>query len=121
MGTKFIDWIMESMPTLLKEFNNVHLKQIWYQAGHELWQADKVIFVGYSFPIADFEIRYLLSKFVKPKCRIDVVLHNNDNPKLYGKKTKSSLPEWRYKHFFGGERCKFYYNGFLDYLDSVKN
>ena len=104
------------MPTLLKEFRNIHLQQVWYKSSRELSFANKIVFVGYSFPLADFEIRYMLSKFLNPSCKIDIVLHESDNPKKYGEKTQLSLPEWRYKHFFGEDRCKFFYNGFLKYL-----
>jgi hypothetical protein len=45
-------------PTMLKELQNHHLGLTWQHAFMELNQADKVVFIGYSLPLADFELRY---------------------------------------------------------------
>ena len=56
----------------------------------DLMEAEKVVFVGYSFPVADFELRYLLKRGISPKAKIEVVLKNNDED-IFG----------RYQQFFG--------------------
>lgn len=49
-------------PTMTKRLDMVHLKMIWYNALVELAEAERVVFVGYTAPPADFELRYLIAK-----------------------------------------------------------
>jgi len=59
-------------PTLLKDFGNVHLKMIWNNAGIDLRDAKRIVFLGYSLPTADFEFRYLLLKHVVRRRDVDI-------------------------------------------------
>ncbi len=77
-------------PTLLKDLNNTHLKMVWHNALLDLMEAEKVVFVGYSFPIADFELRYLLKRGISKKAKIEVVLRS-DNKEVFE----------RFQQFFG--------------------
>jgi NAD-dependent SIR2 family protein deacetylase len=115
-------------PTFLKDLNNLHIKNIWHNALIDLTEATKVVFIGYSFPDADFEMRCLLKKALKPETEIDVVLHSTDDPKYYeeilsGQSSatqilpKLNLPEGRYVSFFGSDMIKFHYCGMEEYLD----
>jgi hypothetical protein len=45
-----------------KNLNNTHLKMVWQNAMIDLREANRIVFLGYSFPLADFEFRYLLLK-----------------------------------------------------------
>ncbi len=48
-------------PTTFKNLNNFKkLKEIWTEAFNKLVHCDKIRFVGYSFPTADVEFKYLL-------------------------------------------------------------
>ena len=49
-------------PTMIKRLDMVHLKMIWYNAIIEISEARRVVFVGYSAPAADYEVRYMLAK-----------------------------------------------------------
>src|SRR5699024_8409392 len=49
-------------PTMMKLLNNQLYNNLWQNAAYELQQADKVIFCGYSLPLADYEFRYLLKQ-----------------------------------------------------------
>lgn len=49
-------------PTMIKRLDMVHLKMIWYNALVEISEARRVVFVGYSAPQADYEVRYMLAK-----------------------------------------------------------
>jgi NAD-dependent SIR2 family protein deacetylase len=53
------------MPTYLKDFRNVQHKVIWQNAGIELSEASKVVFLGYSLPQADFELKQILSRMIR--------------------------------------------------------
>lgn len=47
-------------PTMLKSINGQLYNNLWQNAAYELQKASKIIFCGYSLPIADFEFRHLL-------------------------------------------------------------
>ena len=119
-------------PTFLKDFNNLHLKTIWHNAYLDLCEADEIIFIGYSFPDADFELRYILKRALNSNVKIKVILHNNDDPKQYqsilknldiniAKKieNKLNLPHYRYKNFFSNHKIIFSYNGIEDFFDKL--
>jgi NAD-dependent SIR2 family protein deacetylase len=123
-------------PTFLKDLNNLYLKNIWHNAFLDITEAKKIVFIGYSFPDADFEMRCLLKKAVQPGTAIEVVLHNADDPETY--KTTMinhgfasnevsvfinglNLPEKRYKAFFGNEAIILYYCGIEEYLKQEMN
>lgn len=112
-------------PTFLKAFNNIHLKNVWHNAYLDLCDANEIIFIGYSFPDADFELRYLLKKAVKIDAKIKVILHNSDAPATHIEYVKRScpkskkdeliarlnLPYKRYESFFKNHSIEFYYQG----------
>lgn len=108
-------------PTMLKSINSQLYSNLWQNAAYQLQKADKVIFCGYSLPIADFEFRYLLKQNIKRTAKIDVVLYHNDNPAglSVGNSVKSLLPEKRFKDLFSGNECNFYYEGFGEYFRKI--
>jgi len=93
------------MPTFLKNFSNPQYKIIWQNAGIELSEAQKIVFIGYSLPQADFEMRQLLSRMIRKDAVIEVV--------DYGKETdeKIKATKQRYEVFFGKRKPKFYLKG----------
>jgi NAD-dependent SIR2 family protein deacetylase len=118
-------------PTFLKDISDLHIKNVWHNALIDIMEAQKIIFIGYSFPDADFEMRYILKKAVQPDTNIEVVLHDVDNPIFYKtmlnkhnateKEIDSvidmlKLPEKRYKAFFGNDFVKLHYCGIEEYL-----
>ncbi|MFW6311371.1 MAG: hypothetical protein ACOC1K_03960, partial [Nanoarchaeota archaeon] len=108
-------------PTYIKNFESLHYRRIWRIAFDELAEADEIIFIGYSFPEADYELRYLLKKAINKDTNIKVVLHETDDPNYYDNKIKSkytsliknkiNLPEIRYSSFFNKNKLEFDYNG----------
>lgn len=118
-------------PTFLKSLGNLNLKNIWHNAYLDISKADHLVFIGYSFPDADFEMRCLLKKAVKNNADITVVLTQANNPEYYiADFTKRGysineaqrlvgimrLPAERYNSFFGEDRITYYYDGFREYL-----
>lgn len=106
-------------PTMLKSINSQLYSNLWQNAAYQLQNADKIIFCGYSLPIADFEFRYMLKQNIKSKAKIDVVLYHNDDPAGISEdnSVKSLLPEKRFKDLFSGNDCSFYYEGFGEYFN----
>lgn len=100
------------MPTFLKNLSNPQYKLIWQNAGIELSEAERIVFIGYSLPQADFEMRQLLSRMVRPTAKIEVV--------DYGKRTQSRIKETmnRYNVFFGDRKPKFFLKGAKHYLEN---
>jgi NAD-dependent SIR2 family protein deacetylase len=49
-------------PTMIKRLDMVHLKMMWYNALVEISEARNLVFIGYSAPPADYEVRYMLAK-----------------------------------------------------------
>jgi hypothetical protein len=100
------------MPTFLKNFSNPQYKLIWQNAGIELSEATEVVFIGYSLPQADFEMRQLLSRMIREDAKIEVV--------DYGKETDTRTKETmnRYNVFFGSRKPKFYLKGAKDYIEN---
>jgi len=89
-------------PTFLKVFDSSHIQTTWQRAHHELAAADEVVFVGYSLPIADFHLRALLRRAVRPDARITAVLTPNDCcTAATPASARSLLAATRYEEFFG--------------------
>ncbi|MDE5553408.1 MAG: SIR2 family protein [Malacoplasma sp.] len=105
-------------PTMLKSLDSKLFREIWAQAATELEKANKITFIGYSLPQADFEIRYLLRKHIKKQTQIDVVLSKNDKP--LSTTDVWNKPEIRYRNLFPGNNIIFYYKGFEDYFKNMK-
>lgn len=103
-------------PTIMKTFENPSLNMVWDRALHVLANATDVVFIGYSFPLADHDLRYLLRKAIPGRARVKVVLHESDAPtdaRLHG-----LLPQARYQAFFGLENDAFFYGGWQKFFES---
>jgi NAD-dependent SIR2 family protein deacetylase len=101
------------MPTFLKDLNNVQIKLIWQNACVELSEATKIIFMGYSFPSADFELRQLLARSVRHNAEIEVILKNQPSD------VNKDCPELRYRSFLGKRKLKVIYGGVEDYINKI--
>lgn len=108
-------------PTFLKRFENPHIRMVWHNAYLDLCEASKVVFIGYSFPEADYQVRTLLKRAIRPEAKIDVVLCDRDRPgkKKNGEESAQTTVD-RYKEFF--ESCagvSFDYGGVKGYFKGV--
>ena len=56
------------LPTYLKNLSNIQIKLVWQNAAIELSEAMRIVFIGYSLPAADFEIRQLLARDDSSRC-----------------------------------------------------
>lgn len=104
-------------PTMIKSINSQLYSNLWAAAQRDLREAEKVTFIGYSLPIADFELRYMLQRCIPPSAEIDVVLYKTDDPqKVSPSHVKDLLPEKRYQDLFVKNKINFYYDGFAEYF-----
>jgi hypothetical protein len=112
----------------MKDLNNTHLRMTWHNALMDLQQAKRIIFVGYSFPLADFEFRYILTKAIASSNipmqdkKIRAILYPPDNlinPKTnagkYLKWERDAL-EKRYNDFFSQLSYEYKYMDALDFM-----
>ncbi|MDP4120740.1 MAG: SIR2 family protein [Bacillota bacterium] len=119
-------------PTFMKSLTNLNIKNIWHNALIDIGEASELVFIGYSLPDADFEMRCLLKKAVRDDTHISVVLSEWDNPSKYDFTSRGFpreeaesivkrmwLPEERYKSFFGEKRVEFFYKGFENYINNI--
>lgn len=98
------------MPTFLKNFSNPQYKLVWQAAGIELSEASRIVFIGYSLPQADFEMRQLLARMVRKDARIVVVDYGNPEEHRIAEKMK------RYEVFFGRRKPRFFLEGARSYI-----
>jgi NAD-dependent SIR2 family protein deacetylase len=101
------------MPTFLKDLSNPQYKIIWQNAGIELSEADKIVFIGYSLPLADFEMRQLLSRMVRTNAEIKVVDKGSDN------NPSTESMKLRYRSFFGNRSIQFHLEGAESYINQI--
>jgi hypothetical protein len=103
-------------PTLIKKFDNTHLKMIWFNAGIDLSEANRVVFLGYSLAMADFDFRYLLLKSLvrrkDVKIRVLLFPQNPTAERLF----KRNQTEERYRNFFSGGDLQFAYMDVKDFI-----
>jgi hypothetical protein len=92
-------------PTLMKELAQNQLRNIWHNAFLVLQDCDRIVFVGYSFPMADFEFRYILLKSIlgKQSLKIRVVLFPSDPCDGQALWRRDEVQQ-RYSQFFGSNR-----------------
>jgi hypothetical protein len=102
-------------PTFLKDLSNFQIKLVWQNAGVELMEARRLVFMGYSLPYADFEFRQLLSRMVHKDARIDVVLRKGQTP---SEQKRYEDEEQRYRLFFGDRQITFHPDGVVDFVKS---
>jgi hypothetical protein len=107
-------------PTLIKDLSHTHLKMIWHIALMDLQEADRIVFVGYSFPLADFEFRYMLLKAVtgrRENLSIRVALYPPDHlchdPR---RRWERDQEERNYRNFFGRRDIDFKYLDARDFM-----
>jgi len=79
---------------------------IWNNAGFDLCEANRIVFLGYSLPAADFEFRYLLLKHVARRgkeVKVRVLIWDKEKP------YKKEEIENNFKNLFVENDLKFEY------------
>jgi hypothetical protein len=90
-------------PTFLKDFSNIHTQSVWHNALFDLLDAKRLVFLGCSMPLADYEFRYLLLKTAvrNKENRIRVALY--PKARMEDKKETKS----RFRALFAGNDLDF--------------
>jgi NAD-dependent SIR2 family protein deacetylase len=103
-------------PTYLKDMSNLQIANIWNKAEENIKKSEIIVFCGYSFPDADFRIKYILKRaqmHTNSKVKKIIVCNN------YEGKLQKTIDEekQRYRRFFGN--CVDYTND--SFQDFSKN
>jgi hypothetical protein len=108
-------------PTLLKTYNNILLREVWRQAEDKVSKADEVVFIGYSLPDADVQLRCMLKRALfrnrnkrggTSTCKICVVSKSPPDDERHSNETHR-----RYmKQFVDVE---YYADGFQGYIEQL--
>lgn len=107
-------------PTFVKVFDNAHVQMTWHSAYAELAEATEVVFVGYSLPDADFHVRTLMRRAVRPSAQVTVVLTERDEPvRNTPQRLRHMYPTIRYRAFFGEDRVRCELGGVRAYFEGV--
>lgn len=104
------------MPTFLKDLSNFQIKLVWQNAAVELMEADRIVFIGYSLPHADFEFRQLLSRMIRKDAQIDVNLYHDGSAEAirqYDEECK------RYLQFFGARKVTLNPDGVISFVNKL--
>lgn len=109
-------------PTFIKKFENPHIRMVWHNAFIELCRASKVVFIGYSLPMADYHLRTLFKRAIKPDAEILAVLADQDaRPNGRARDGDSrDYTEDRYRDFFGSyAKLDFRFDGVKGYFGDL--
>jgi NAD-dependent SIR2 family protein deacetylase len=109
------------MPTYVKDLDSIQHKLIWHNAAIELSEANKIVFLGYSLPLADFEFKQLLSRMIRADAEIEVVLVEQDNPNIGDKTMDYTKAGYRFQNFFSGRKLNIRYIGVENYIETLIN
>lgn len=96
-----------------KSFRTAAYPAIWAEAENILANSSKWIFIGYSLPEADFELKHLIKsaelrlKHKKMNREIDVIIY------------KDTIIENKFKGFFGTENVQIFECGLTEYVTSL--
>lgn len=98
-------------PTILKDLGTAHLKTVWHQALMDLQEARRIVLLGYSLPLSDFEFRHTLLKAIAGRrdIAVRVVLYPPDDRCDLRERVLRDQEEERYRNFFGGRDLAFRY------------
>lgn len=104
-------------PTFIRNVENPHVSKLWDAATDMLAEASLIIFVGYSFPVADQDMRYMFRRALIDGSRVRVILSKRDDPAGVPDYLQGLMPSPRYKAFFRLGSESFCYEGWEGALD----
>ena len=115
-------------PTYAKVFDQPHIQTTWHNAYVELREAEKIVFIGYSLPEADYHFRTLLRRAIRRNAEIELILYKNDRPleeddtyEIKRETPQDSGSVARYYRLFGRERLhnRISFEGVESFVESM--
>lgn len=103
-------------PSFTKVFDLPQIQATWHNAYVELREAKEIVFIGYSLPDADHQVRALLRRAIRPNTKITIVLPSAGNLK---KRRERSAVAHRYRDVFGRRKLRFQFQGVEGFIEKV--
>lgn len=103
-------------PTFLKDLKTSHFSNIWNNVSRDLSETKCIVFIGYSFQQADFEIRQLLARRLPDDCKIIQV--DNGQELEQSDPNYSTSAQSRYRNFFGAREYQYFGCGAQEYINN---
>ncbi len=97
-----------------KSFRTAAYSAIWNEAENILAEADNWIFIGYSLPEADFELKHLIKS---AELRIP---ERNKHRKTDVVLFKDETATHKFERFFGKEKIRIFNQGLTDYVEKLQ-
>jgi hypothetical protein len=94
-----------------KSFRTHAYPSIWHEAAKILARSSHWIFVGYSLPKADFELKHLLKS-----AQLRFSHRNPARPIKIDVVVKGDGSKAEYEGFFGVEKCRYFSGGLEEYV-----
>ncbi len=115
-------------PSMIKEYDIPVIKKAWQDASSAIAEADKIIFIGYSFPPSDTIMKFFLGTSLannRSGCRITIIDKYADNVM---KSLNDIFVEDLCKHHIESINCEFenflkggYFANFTEFLNYLKS
>lgn len=96
-----------------KSFRTFAYPAIWYEAENLLANSNRWVFIGYSLPDADFELKHLIKS---AELRLK---HKNINRKIEAVIYKDPITKSKFEKFFGKENVEIIENGLNNYVSTL--
>jgi hypothetical protein len=103
-------------PSFTKSLDLPQTQATWHNAYVELREATNIVFIGYSLPDADHQVRTLLRRAVRPTAKIEVILPPTDDATR--KKRRFPVAR-RFIDIFGPRRVQIRTGGVEAFVDRV--
>lgn len=103
-------------PSFTKVLDLPQIQATWHNAYVELREAAEVVFIGYSLPDADHQVRTLLRRAIRPSAKIEIVLLAT--PEVKKLREKSPVAQ-RYRDVFGRRKLGFQFDGVEGFIEKI--
>jgi hypothetical protein len=103
-------------PSFTKVFDLPQIQATWHNAYVELREASEVIFIGYSLPDADHQVRTLLRRAIRSSATIRVILTSANKSKS---RRNESTAAQRFREVFGSKQLKLEYDGVEGFIEKI--
>ncbi len=104
-------------PTFFKSYQNRIIREVWLLAEQAVAQAEEIIFIGYSMPVDDYEIKSMLLRGIARNKKRPAITVVDKCPKDEGERQENIQYKINYEKVFGSvdyRKC-----GFAQYVKDL--
>jgi hypothetical protein len=109
-------------PTMYKVYDNLFIKKLWNLSESKISKSEKIVFIGYSLPEADYHIRSLLTKsLINKNCNEILVIEKKPDKNNADELRWQNNVKNRYESLFGKKLINFQPIGLEDLIIKWNN